>query len=322
MKRLKRKSISFIKIIHALSIKKFKAIRQIYRDTVIPVIIRNRAKTGILGIDIRNNHGIGSKLTWVLELLAFCEEKNLQLKVRFSYPKVHNDYFNLYFQLKNNFRSEAENNLIKYTVINTLSEVGFEKSYDKKFTLRTAVELVRRHIALKGWVLKTVDDYDDKHFKGGKVLGLHYRGTDKRHEAEKIEFESVYRNILYYIENYGMPDKLFVSTDSQEFLKYILKIHLPFPLLYREEDVRSMNDVAVHFGIDTYEKAKIINEEALVNCLLLSRCSFLLKSSSFLSDWSKLFNPELKVTVLNKPFDWALWFPGRVLIENNAFTPL
>ena len=188
-------------------------------------------------------------------------------------------------------------------------------------TLESAAQLVKKNIIIKEYLLEIVDQYVAANFNNQQILGLHYRGTDKTGEAEKIEYSSILKNIHYYIEKYGEPSKLFVATDSNEFLNYILKLEFPFEVLHREEDIRSDNNIAVHFGIDSPEIAKIINQEALINCLILSRCSFLLKSSSFLSDWSKLFNPDLEVTVLNKPFDWALWFPGRALIENNAFIP-
>jgi hypothetical protein len=62
--------------------------------------------------------------------------------------------------------------------------------------------------------------------------------------------------------------------------------------------------------------------DAIVNCLILSRCEALLKTASILSAWSKLFNPRLPVVMLNRPPDEHLWFPERVLVGENLFEPL
>lgn len=296
-------------------------VRSAYRDKIIPALIKKRVNDGVLAVDIRNNNGLGSKLTWVLLLLAYCEEKKLKLAIRFSYPKVSKDFFQHYFQLKGK-HSAKDHEKYKYTIINSITEVSPEAGDDSKLTLKEACDLVKKYIAIKPEIITSVDEYILKYMNNHHILGLHYRGTDKGVEAEIIDYKKVYDNILFYCEAYGIPDKLFVSTDCANFLSYIDSVKLPFQVVYRDTDTRSVNQKAVHFGINTFENALLINEEALINCLILSRCSFLLKSSSFLSDWAKLFNPNLGVTVLNKPYDWALWFPGRALIENNAFEPI
>lgn len=62
--------------------------------------------------------------------------------------------------------------------------------------------------------------------------------------------------------------------------------------------------------------------EALVNCLLLSRCDALIRSASFLSGWSNVFNPALPVIMLNRPFDAALWFPDREVLKRAQTAPM
>src|SRR6266542_1955730 len=117
MKIYKKKTRSFFRLLF-ISIEKFiTKIRLALRALFIPMIIKKRIKNGILAVDIRNNHGLGSKLTWVLLLLSYCEKRNLQLFVRFSYPKVHQDLFQCFFQLINKQVSENKTNNLKYTVI-------------------------------------------------------------------------------------------------------------------------------------------------------------------------------------------------------------
>ena len=51
--------------------------------------------------------------------------------------------------------------------------------------------------------------------------------------------------------------------------------------------------------------------EALVNCLLLSRCGALLKTASFLSGWAKVFAPGMETLLLNRTHVATTWFPDR-----------
>jgi hypothetical protein len=58
-------------------------------------------------------------------------------------------------------------------------------------------------------------------------------------------------------------------------------------------------------------------QEALINCLLLSRCSTLIRTTSFLSAWASIFNPGLPIVLLNEPYAKSLWYPEKVLIPRS-----
>jgi hypothetical protein len=55
-----------------------------------------------------------------------------------------------------------------------------------------------------------------------------------------------------------------------------------------------------------------IGREALVTCLLLARCGFLLKTASYLSAWAKIFNPSLDVLLISPTLGTG-FFPDRAL---------
>ena len=42
--------------------------------------------------------------------------------------------------------------------------------------------------------------------------------------------------------------------------------------------------------------------DAIVDCLLLSRCNLLIKTPSQLSAWSKVFNLDLKLVLMGQPY--------------------
>jgi hypothetical protein len=58
-------------------------------------------------------------------------------------------------------------------------------------------------------------------------------------------------------------------------------------------------------------------EEALINCLLLSRCSALIRTTSFLSAWASIFNPALPIVLLNAPYAKSPWYPEKLLIPGS-----
>jgi hypothetical protein len=59
-----------------------------------------------------------------------------------------------------------------------------------------------------------------------------------------------------------------------------------------------------------YEKG----ENAMVNALLLSKCETLIRTTSLLSAWASLFNPQLKFILLNKAYDNRTWYPETEII--------
>ena len=65
-------------------------------------------------------------------------------------------------------------------------------------------------------------------------------------------------------------------------------------LLSQPQEVGNLNTFQKAEG-DAYKKG----EEALVDCLLLSRCDFLLKCTSHLSESSMYFNPKLECIDMN-----------------------
>jgi hypothetical protein len=301
-----------------------RSLRSGARSLIVPRLIRKRQKDGILAIDICNIHGLGSKLEWSLEIMAYCEEKNLAPRIRFSYPDS-TDYFSDYFFIKgsdedNRGNSSRDNRKIRFTKITTTTELGFGKDYGKTLTIDWANRLIGRYLGIKEFITREVDDFCSNRFQDKKVLGVHYRSTDKVGEAPAVPYEMVQRNIEHYIDKYPDTGAVFISTDNDHFREYIGKTFTKRPLIFREDYFRSDNAASVHHNkkLDKFE----VNKDALINCLLMSRCHALLKTSSFLSDLSKLFNPRMPVVLLNQPYEHALWFPANQISKETLYPPV
>lgn len=170
----------------------------------------------------------------------------------------------------------------------------------------TAHDLISRHVRLQPHISRMLDAYVARHFDGAFVIGVHYRGTDKHEEAPPVPYEDVAAAIRDAAAGAGTePVRVFVATDDQRFLDDMIE-RFPGRLLYRpmfrSKDGRPI-DVT---NEDTnYQKG----EDAVVDCLLLSRTRFLIRTASNLSLCSAFFNPGVPDLPLNRPY----YSPGSSL---------
>jgi hypothetical protein len=137
---------------------------------------------------------------------------------------------------------------------------------------------------------------------------LHYRGTDKGGEAPRVEWATVKSEVLSFLEKVRTIKTIFLASDEPEFVEYFMGLSWPVKVAQYNCAEIYRGGIPTHKTTgDGYQKGK----EALITCLLLSRCEYCIKTSSYLSAWSKIFNPKLKVMMLNSPHDHANWFPDR-----------
>jgi hypothetical protein len=287
------------------------------KRSLVSLLARYYSRRGVLGVEIRSTVGLGAKLEWCLEIMAYCEDNGLLPQFRFSYPDTRQpgDYFGSLFRMR-----DSDERRVRFVKISSIIELDLGKDYDRVLTIDHANHLIKKYLAVREDVVGEVDDFCRRHFAGRSVVGVHYRGTDKVRESPMVPYDNVRRNIDYYLELYPQTDCIFVATDDARFLDYLQNASLGCTIVCREDSFRSRDGSSIHESAhtDKYE----INRDAIVNCLILSRCEALLKTASILSGWSKLFNPGLPVVMLNKPRDEHLWFPERVLVEENLFEPV
>lgn len=148
--------------------------------------------------------------------------------------------------------------------------------------------LISRYVHVKPHILEKVDNFVLKNFLKDATIGIHFRGTDKE-EAPRAAYEAFNEYIEVWRIIFDQPNaKIFIATDDQGFLNYMNALYPNQVVSY--ECFRSSDGQPVHFvGRDNYKKG----EEALIDCLLLSRCNVLIKSSSNLSLCSAYFNPDM-----------------------------
>jgi hypothetical protein len=270
----------------------------------------------VLGVDIRSTVGLGAKLEWCLEIMAYCHEHRLLPQFRFSYPEADpaEDYFGRLFTIRG-----APDRQVSYVTIGSILDLDLGKDYDQVLTVELAHDLITRYLAVREDVLAEVEGFCRQRFEGRSVVGVHYRGTDKVEESPRVSYASVRRNIERFLELYPATEAVFVATDDANFLHDLQHRPPGRPVFCRKDAFRSTDGSSVHHSPVADKHA--INRDALANCLILSRCDALLKTASILSGWSKLFNPRLPVVMLSAPHPDQLWFPERALVGENLFEP-
>lgn len=165
---------------------------------------------------------------------------------------------------------------------------------DFELPLSRTSYLVDKYIHVKPKIEKKIYEFVNKHFTNYFVIGLHYRGTDKGAEAPRVSYEDVKKSISKAIKKFQVEKRyvLFVATDEQHLLDYLRE---QFSNVVYIDAKRSKNGVPVHLMGDNYKKGR----DAVLDCLLLSKCHYLIRTSSNLSLVSTYFNPELPVLLLN-----------------------
>jgi hypothetical protein len=160
--------------------------------------------------------------------------------------------------------------------------------------------IIEKYIRIRPHIQKIVNDIVSSNFSN-YVIGVHYRGTDKTEkggEAPRANYEDIIVHINDAITNAQNENfKIFIATDEQAFLDFMNESY-PGKIICYEPAIRSSNDLCVHLIPDENNYKK--GEDALVDCLLLSHCNILLKTSSNLSLFSSYFNPDIPVVHMTK----------------------
>jgi len=176
------------------------------------------------------------------------------------------------------------------------SKKEYRKAFLKRIRLtrRQVAAIVERYVRVKPHILKKRDDFAAREFDGFFIIGVHYRGTDKKTENPLVPYEKVFKEIENRIPP-DLPFRIFIATDEEFFLR---SIETRFPgRVFSIPAHRSKGAEGVHF---LYKNSYEIGEEALLDCLLLSKCSFLIRTPSHLGLWSTYFSPDLPVVLLEE----------------------
>jgi len=113
-------------------------------------------------------------------------------------------------------------------------------------TLEHANHLLWSYLSIKSELMNYVDSFAERQFNNRTVLGIHYRGTDKKSEAKPVTWEYVANTISNYIAANPQVDSLFVASDEAAFIEWIGREFKHIDVLSHDDTLRSRNGIAIH----------------------------------------------------------------------------
>jgi hypothetical protein len=283
------------------------------------VMAVQRANKGVFSIEIESRTGFFAIMQMVLFILVYCEEKGLFPDIGaaggiYGEPTATVDWFRQLFdgvRLPDASTGDrlARRVSIRTSKIKDLSELGFRSQYEMRLSLSAASDLFNRTYRPTASVCGEVDSIAKRLGISSKTLAVHYRGTDKVHEAKATPWPFMCEAIEAILHNRPDLANIFLATDDGHFSEYLR--HHPFkvPVITAPAQYLPKGNVPIHFS---GHPGLAIGREALITCLLLARCGFLLKTASYLSAWAKIFNPALDVWLISPSIGLG-FFPDRAL---------
>ena len=268
-------------------------------------------------IEICSTFGFFAYLQTALYILLYCDDYALRPAIRFTggaYAKGSDraGWLENYFTPK---LGPLPDQFLFFSKIRSDHDLGLHVKYHDRFTIELAHYLFNKYFSIKDHLLADLDSFVAEHSIGEQFIGVHFRGTDKSFEAPRVPWQNVRDGIEELLRADKSIRGIFVASDEPELIEWLHSIPFGLPVVSLENTEIYRSGVATHLTSDTgdgYVKGK----EALLNSLVLSRCGYCLKTASALSGWSKIFNPALRVVMLNKPYDRFFWFPDKKIWES------
>jgi hypothetical protein len=223
--------------------------------------------------------GFFCALTWALYCWRHADETGQKIRVEVSGPYGLN-YLNRY--IHQDASADGEKTLV-------VREYGDLKWPYYLLDRKKARDVFSRHAEIRKAVLNEADMFTVNGF-----LGAHYRGTDKIYESKQIPFNGFCEKVYAYKEEHKF-NGIYFATDVRG-----LEL-LGDDVIQRKDDYRSDTGLPIHKSCAG--SSRDIGMDAIVNCLLLSRCRALIRTRSHLSAWAGIFNPKLEIVTLNQMHD-------------------
>jgi hypothetical protein len=279
---------------------------------------RQRLNKGVFAIEIQENSGFFSVMQMVLFILMYCDEKRLMPRISarggiYGDPQGKIDWFSMFFENVQATPGIATPHKVRTSTVRDLVQLGFRQRYEARLQLASASELFYAHYRPAAHIVDEVNAVCQMLGVGASTLGAHFRGTDKALEAVPVSWSNFCRLVESTLDDNSHLTSIFVSSDERAFLDFFAAWHFNRPVKVAPAKLLASGSTPIHFsGYPGLE----IGREALVSSLLLSRCGYLVKTPSYLSAWSRIFNPSLPVKLASPPRPDAFWFPdSRLWVE-------
>ena len=202
-------------------------------------------------------------------------------------------------------------NLVKYKKEHP--ECAFDAS---PYSFERAHEIWRQWFCLSGAIKVRVPRIPPN------TLGVHYRGTDKNRDAAQANAMTLdeFMIVLQDFMDYGTPVKfshIFACSDEQGLHERVSSRWPKIQVIQFPQTRASQRDATwkcrpVDFRSDHASEKQERAVAAVIDMYALSKCSHVLKSSSALSAFAKILNPE--ICMLQVSAMKIRWFPAGAIL--------
>jgi len=273
--------------------------------------VRGRAKVRAhcpyFPVEISGAMGMGAVLSTAIMVLHDAERRGLRPYFRFTTPNYAvapgRDWLPTYFSQLVALPADLEP--VQFHRVSSPYDITFRR-LDRGLTLHLAAELFSRHLQFESSLVEEARTFREREFGEDDVIGVHYRGTDKHYEAPRVAWERVVRTVR--AELAIRPRPVFLATDEPEFLDYFREA-LP------GVDISDLACSEIYSGGRPAHFSPGNNDqkarEALLTMLVLAGCGTCIRTSSHLSAWAKILNPDQVVIMLSRPERRAFAFPDK-----------
>lgn len=265
-------------------------------------------------IDIRATIGLFAQFNWALYILMHCKEHNKKPSIRLSghfYTDKKKNYLTKILQEKQPSIKRG----VRYSKIKHMKQLPIRQNFSKNLDFKTAHAVFFEYYDIHPDVEQYVKKFAAENFDQN-TLAVHLRGTDKIEEAERKPDEIIIEKLKESIKKNGSTS-IFLATDEEQYVTLIKEHFKDIKIIVHPGMHRSVNGEAIHRSKRRSKQKRDKSQlavEAMIDCLLLAQCSTLIKTASFLSGWACVFNPDIKVSLLNKPNKEKLWFPDKAIV--------
>ncbi len=162
-------------------------------------------------------------------------------------------------------------------------------------------QLISKYVKFKPFLIEEANTFARRHFQTKYLIGIHFRGTDKHIEAKRTPYIKIKHEIDRLIAKKKLRFfKIFVATDESAFLDFICEKY-PNRVITANAKRSDNRMQPLHFtDIERFERGK----EAIIDCLLLSKCDYLIRTASNLSATATFINPKLPNHLVGYPVQY------------------
>lgn len=265
----------------------------------------------------QNYAGFFAQLTWFVYLVYYCKSSGISPMIylrdnRYNTgAELQNDILSSRFDT--NWRNESLEDSEVITVKHPKHLPMFLAKV-KKMNLADEISIISEYLKPSLRIEEIVSDFISKK-KLESYLSIHIRGTDKYLEAPSVSTNEFFMEIGKHLD-LTTREKLdiFIASDSSyELGKLTELISSQFPNIrtISTNSIRSPKDTSILYDRSFAISDQIsLGDEALIDCILLSKGQVLIRNSSYLSNFSLYFNRTLKVINLNIPYSSQKGFPN------------